>query len=1059
MEVRDLKLSRLVKLLLALMIAIPFPALVYNMGNKAHAVTATDPAPFIPHKGDYKGQVLFDNTHGETAGAADWVIDGGFSDFANAIANQGYDVKELRKTTPITYDDLKDYNVFVLGEANIPFKASEQAAMLQYVQDGGSIFFVGDHYNSDRNLNRWDSGEVYNGFRRGAWDDPTKGMSAEEANSSAMQGVTSSDWLGQNFGIRFRSNALGDVTSGETVVPPSDSFNITKGVTTVEMHAGSTLAILDPTKAKGLIYLPEGTPSWGDNAVDQGVYNGGGIDEGAFAAIAKVGKGKAAFIGDSSPVEDPTTKYLREDNGQPKTTYDGFLGEGQDALFLTNTVLWLAQQEDYTSFEGKVSLSPVTQLYDWELPQNTTEPEHEPWSEPPTGYKWWDPTTFANGSYGSPVDPTLQPIYRFIHGTLPTSGDFDITVSVDNLAPNQTLTNLKLGMYLDGGLQVAKFQNPTDGSWPSSYGYSDYFSVTADDTGHASITLKGEMKDDTNGTVNIRLKQGSKILYTDTTVVGEAQALSIKAARTQGTGTVTVEGVITTTPGTWGSKGFYLQDDTGGIYVYQSDASFKAGEKIKMTGELSTYKGELELSNDKAEVIGQTNLPAPKVVTTVDDTNQGEVLKIQNVTIENIGSPDKYGTFEFDAVNGDSTTRVRVDNRTGVKYSDWVSNHPEGSALDITGVGSIFNGTYLLKPRSSEDFTAANSVFEYPLSTLAEARTLLDGSIVNVEGVITTPLGVWGSQGFYLQDETGGIYVYQGSSNYHQGEKVKITAQKTTYNNEVELQYIEKSTDEGDSTLPNPKVVTIVDDSNQGQLIKLQDVKVTNLADVGSGTFEFDAVNGDTTTRVRMDKRSGFDYSDFTKRYKEGTVLDITGIGSIFRGTYQLKPRSADDFNQAPVIGDLDPLSIMQTDAYQQTVNVTDDKDPNPTVAITLDGETISNPITIDPLQLALGDHVIHVTATDNEGKMSERTFVLHVDFDVDHLDELLAYGEGRQLVGQLGHSLESKVNAIQNTPNEKAQANQLKALRNEISAQAGKKINQDFAQTFITDIDYLSVN
>ena len=62
----------------------------------------------------------------------------------------------------------------------------------------------------------------------------------------------------------------------------------------------------------------------------------------------KVGAGKAAFIGDSSPVEDATPKYLREENGATKKTYDGFK-EVDDATFLVNTVKWLAVKESYTS--------------------------------------------------------------------------------------------------------------------------------------------------------------------------------------------------------------------------------------------------------------------------------------------------------------------------------------------------------------------------------------------------------------------------------------------------------------------------------------------------------------------------------------------------------------------------------------------------------------------------------------------------------------------------------------------------------------------------------------
>ena len=118
-----------------------------------------------------------------------------------------------------------------------------------------------------------------------------------------MHNVKSSDWLSQNFGVRFRYNALGDINT-QNIVSSKDSFGITKGVQSVSMHAGSTLAITDPNKAKGIIYMPEHlthSQKW-SHAVDQDIYNGGGINEGPYVAISK--KGKAAFIGDSSLVED-----------------------------------------------------------------------------------------------------------------------------------------------------------------------------------------------------------------------------------------------------------------------------------------------------------------------------------------------------------------------------------------------------------------------------------------------------------------------------------------------------------------------------------------------------------------------------------------------------------------------------------------------------------------------------------------------------------------------------------------------------------------------------------
>ncbi|MGG1664272.1 Ig domain protein group 2 domain protein [Brevibacillus sp. NRS-1366] len=413
-----------------------------------------DPAPVLTpgvvNENNSK-KILFDNTHGQTAGAADWVIDGAFFDFGHALADEGYYVTELRKSTPITLSDLQDYAVFVIGEANIPYQTSEQQAMLQYVQNGGSIFFIGDHYNADRNKNRWDANEVFNGYRRGAWTDPAQGMGTEERNSAVMQNVASSDWLGNNFGIRFRYNALGDITANN-VVPPSEAFGITTGVSTVAMHAGSTLAIVDPNRAKGIVYLPNTNVKWG-NAVDQGVYNGGGINEGPYVAISKAGSGKAAFIGDSSPVEDATPKYLREENGAAKKTYDGFK-EQDDGTLLVNLVEWLAEPESYTSFDqlSGFTPSPVTQLLPMEDPQTSTEPVPEPWAAPAAGYKWWDSSTFKPGSYGTAsTTPNPGQAYEdFETGTKAAYAAGNVTLAsgswnLDNALLGNTTSDKKLG--------------------------------------------------------------------------------------------------------------------------------------------------------------------------------------------------------------------------------------------------------------------------------------------------------------------------------------------------------------------------------------------------------------------------------------------------------------------------------------------------------------------------------------------------------------------------------------------------------------------------------------
>lgn len=479
-----------------------------------------DEAPVIGSDSG-KGQVLVDNTHGQTAGAADWVIDGAFSDYANSIAEQGYQVKELRDKTGITTERLNGVSILVIPEANIPFKSTEQQAILNYVKNGGSVIFVSDHYNADRNYNRIDSSEVMNGYRRGAYDDMTKNMTEAEKNSEAMQGVTSSDWLSENFGVRFRYNALNNLNATD-VVQGEEGLGLGNGIQSVSMHAGSTIAVTNPKIAKGIVYVPDKlseADKWG-HAVDQGVYNGGGREEGAYIAVSKVGKGKAAFIGDSSMVEDITPKYKREDDGSTKKTYDGFKEEDNGKM-LNNLTTWLGEKEDYTTFEELgIKLDQTTQLLDSEKPENSKETQAEPWSQPKAGYEWFNSETFAPGSYGGSEGSGGNDNPGNTQGTATlefpdsvTNGEtFTVTTSLSGYAANSTIKDLKLGMYTEGGNQIGKISK--EGEQASDFGYSKPITVNTDSKGNAKVTYTVEVKSGVSGTANLRLKQGSKNIVT-----------------------------------------------------------------------------------------------------------------------------------------------------------------------------------------------------------------------------------------------------------------------------------------------------------------------------------------------------------------------------------------------------------------------------------------------------------------------------------------------------------------------------------------------------------------
>lgn len=126
--------KRLMNSTLAVAVAVPLQLFTFGAGSAVFAEGPNDPAPYIEAKvvNEHAGQkILFDNTHEQTAGAADWVIDGAFSDFGNALAQEGYYVKELRKTTPITLSDLSDYDVYIVAESNVLLQSKRAAC------DGG----------------------------------------------------------------------------------------------------------------------------------------------------------------------------------------------------------------------------------------------------------------------------------------------------------------------------------------------------------------------------------------------------------------------------------------------------------------------------------------------------------------------------------------------------------------------------------------------------------------------------------------------------------------------------------------------------------------------------------------------------------------------------------------------------------------------------------------------------------------------------------------------------------------------------------------------------------
>jgi len=233
------------------------------------------------------GAVLFDNSHLESIGNANWTITGGFSDFADTIKGMGYKVDEF-KTGVITSELLKKYDVFIIPEPNIKFTDLEEAAIIDYVKNGGSLYLVADHMGADRNNDGWDAVKIFNNFS-------------------------------QPFGLKFAEKWI------KKEMPIRGKFeqtDITKNVKFCGTWGGTTVDILDPAIARGHIFVSEANGS------------------GAYIATSEYQKGRVVAYGDSSPFDDGSG-----DKGAVDLT-DGYnLLDADHRQLAVNTMCYLLRKD------------------------------------------------------------------------------------------------------------------------------------------------------------------------------------------------------------------------------------------------------------------------------------------------------------------------------------------------------------------------------------------------------------------------------------------------------------------------------------------------------------------------------------------------------------------------------------------------------------------------------------------------------------------------------------------------------------------------------------------
>jgi len=277
-------------------------------------------------------RALFDMTHAETAGNADWQIDtdqplplpaqstvtqatprtywlGAISSWAIDLVKRGYEVATLTPAYGITYGiagnpyDLSLFDVFIVDEPNTAFTAAESTAIFDFVRDGGGLVAVGDHINSDRNGDGIDSPRIWNKL------DALRLWGA----SFDVSGTNS------NFTEVYSTNV-------ETALSDSIIHGPNGVVNGLEFHGGTCLT-LDP----------------GTNPTVRGSVWRNGQPHGNTAVMAGrsvYGNGRIFFLGDSSPTDDGSAAPGNS------SIFDGWAeAAGGDSILVINGTIWATRRD------------------------------------------------------------------------------------------------------------------------------------------------------------------------------------------------------------------------------------------------------------------------------------------------------------------------------------------------------------------------------------------------------------------------------------------------------------------------------------------------------------------------------------------------------------------------------------------------------------------------------------------------------------------------------------------------------------------------------------------
>lgn len=365
---------------------------------------------------------------------------------------------------------------------------------------------------------------------------------------------------------------------------------------------------------------------------------------------------------------------------------------------------------------------------------------------------------------------------------------------------------------------------------------------------------------------------------------------------------VILKGVALNAWSAFGDATLHVADSTGVIQAVRvAPENVQAGDSVRLLGNVVSSNGQVTLGDATvfkipgAPPVVRTpdTLTTARAVTADDGRLANDLVHIDSASIVNI-QPLAGGDVVLNVDDGSGLLRVVLSAPGGFGS---LTNVVPGALLDATGLlVRRETGEWDLKPRSVADVNV-----RFQRVTIAQARTLAAGRLVQIEGLALNSWVTFGDATVHIVDPTGALRTTEvASASLFAGDSVRFIGRIAMRDGQPVLSQVSPTVLLTNRTLPDPVVLTTAQvrtaqsGARDAALVRIQNAIIADTATViTNNAFVVGVNDGSGRSEILIAPALGLTRSQFVV----GRTINATGllVPVSGGGEWQLRPRGQSD--------------------------------------------------------------------------------------------------------------------------------------------------------------------